>query len=101
MEGGWGIKLQGKQKRKKETWRVVSYGTFYLLEHSSTVQHVRKGRRVSSGGRLHDRSGGGRVILCQRLVNSPDTDIDSIFDGGMEMFPYCLVHNLSCFNVLC
>ena len=43
-------------------------------------------------GRLHDRRGGGRVILCQRLVNSLDTDIDSIFDGGMEIFPYCLAH---------
>ena len=99
-----GNKVAGQTKKKKRNLAccIIRYILLTrVLEHSSTVQHVRKGRRVSSGGRLHDRSGGGRVILCQRLVNSPDTDIDSIFDGGMEMFPYCLVHNLSCFNVLC
>lgn len=43
-------------------------------------------------GWLHDGRSGGRVILCSRLGNSPDADIDWVFDGGMEMFPYCLVH---------
>lgn len=45
-------------------------------------------------GCLHDGSGSGRVILCSRLGNSPDADIDWIFGGGDGdvPVPYCLLH---------